>query len=104
MTALAEPWMSPDEYLAGELHSETRHEYVSGRVYAMAGASEEHNVISLNIAAAFREHLRGHRCRAFMNDMKVLPRPQQRDLGPQALQPAGVASGRRGVHGDGWEA
>ena len=80
MTALAESWISPDEYLTGELLSEIRHEYISGRVYAMAGASEEHNVISLNIAAAFREHLRGHRCRAFMNDMKVLPRPQERDL------------------------
>ena len=80
MTALAEPWMNPDEYLAGELQSQVRHEYIGGRAYAMAGASEEHNVISLNVAAAFREHLRGHRCRAFMNDMKVLHRPQERDL------------------------
>jgi Uma2 family endonuclease len=80
MTALTEPWMSPDEYLEGELRSEVRHEYVGGRVYAMAGASEEHNVISGNIYSPLHEHLRGHRCRAFMNDMKVLPRPQERDL------------------------
>ena len=80
MTALAESWMSPDEYLAGELQSEIRHEYVSGCVYAMAGASEEHGTISGNIYSPIHEHLRGHRCRAFINDMKVLPRPQQRDL------------------------
>ncbi len=71
--------MSPDECLAGELQSETRHEYVSGRVYAMAAASEEHGTISGNIYSPIHERLRGHRCRAFMNDMKVLPRPQQRE-------------------------
>ena len=80
MIALAEPWMSPDEYLAGELQSEIRHEYVAGRVYAMAGASQEHGTISGNIYSPIHEHLRGHRCRAFMNDMKVLPRPEERDL------------------------
>ena len=37
----------------------------------MAGASEEHNVISLNLASALRAHLRGKPCRVFMADVKV---------------------------------
>ena len=43
--------ISPDEYLEGERLSEIRHEYVDGYVYAMAGASDDHNRIALNLAA-----------------------------------------------------
>ena len=64
-------WISVDDYLAGEPLGEVRHEYIGGTVYAMAGASEDHNVIALNLATALRAHLRGKRCRAFINDMKV---------------------------------
>src|SRR5438270_13833452 len=65
------PWISPEEYLEEELANEIRHEYVGGAMYAMSGASEEHNIIAGNIFAALREHLRGHRCRVYMNDLKV---------------------------------
>jgi Uma2 family endonuclease len=37
------------DYLQGELSSEQRYEYVAGQVFAMAGAGEAHNLISLNI-------------------------------------------------------
>jgi len=63
--------VSVEDYLAGELTSLVRHEYLGGDIYAMAGASEDHNVISLNIAAALHSHLRGKSCKAFMNDMKL---------------------------------
>jgi Uma2 family endonuclease len=72
--------VSLEEYLSGERQSELRHEYLGGRVYAMAGASEEHNVILLNIAAALRSALRGTSCRAFMNDMKVRIEAAGRDV------------------------
>ena len=58
-------------YLEQEKHSEVRHEYVGGDIYAMAGASEKHNTISLTIASALRQHLRGKRCKTFINDMKL---------------------------------
>ncbi len=48
----ATDWISPDEYLEGERSAEVRHEYVDGHVYAMAGASDDHNRIAGNI---FRE-------------------------------------------------
>lgn len=63
--------LSVEEYLAGEPASEVRHEYLGGTVYAMAGASVDHNTISLNLATSLRSHLRGKPCGAFMADVKV---------------------------------
>lgn len=63
--------LSEQEYLHGELSSEVRHEYVDGEVYAMAGAGEAHNLISLNIASKLREFVRGGPCRVFISDMKL---------------------------------
>ena len=60
-----------EDYLSGELRSETRHEYMGGSVYAMAGASEEHNAVAGNLFAALHAHLRGKPCRVFFVDMKV---------------------------------
>jgi hypothetical protein len=36
--------LSPEDYLAFERQAETKHEYVGGEVFAMAGASLGHNV------------------------------------------------------------
>jgi Uma2 family endonuclease len=60
-----------EDYLKGELHSETRHEYLGGVVYAMAGASEEHNVIAANLLGMLHAQLRGKPCQPFGSDMKV---------------------------------
>lgn len=60
-----------DEYLEGEERSELHHEYIGGQVYAMSGGSEAHNVLSGNLYAALREHLKGHPCKVFMADMKL---------------------------------
>jgi Uma2 family endonuclease len=70
-TALSRDYISVDDYLAGEETSVVKHEYIDGNVYAMAGASKEHNLISLNIAAAFRSHLKGRPCRVFMAGVKA---------------------------------
>lgn len=59
------------EYLEGEQHSDIRHEYVAGQVFAMAGAGEKHNLIALNIASKLRSAVRGTPCRTFISDMKV---------------------------------
>ncbi len=63
--------LSVSEYLEAELKSEIRHEYVGGEVFAMAGASRKHNLLSLALASRLRSHLRGSGCDAFMSDMKV---------------------------------
>ncbi len=76
-SAVSEITVTPEEYLEGELLTDVRHEYLGGDIYAMGGASDAHNVIALNIATLFRQHLRGSPCRAYINDMKV--RVQIRD-------------------------
>jgi len=76
----ATDWISPYEYLEGERSAEVRHEYVDGHVYAMAGASDDHNRIAGNIFAELRERLRGHRCEPFINDMKVKIPPAFADV------------------------
>ena len=63
--------LSVEEYLSGEPGSRDRHEYLGGVVYAMAGASEDHNVISLNMAFALRTHLQGKHCKVNVADVKV---------------------------------
>ena len=69
--AFKRDFLSVEDYLAGEEASEIKHEYVGGAVYAMAGASREHNEIIGNLYAALRPVLHGNRCRAFFLDLKV---------------------------------
>lgn len=59
------------DYLRLEETASGKHELVGGEIYAMAGASERHNRIALNIAFHLRTATRGKPCRAFMADMKL---------------------------------
>ena len=43
-------YITEAEYLAGEPLATVRHEYVDGKVYAMAGTSRRHNRIALWLA------------------------------------------------------
>ncbi len=66
-----EALLSEQDYLAGEILSEQKHEYLAGVAYAMAGALYEHNVICTNIIVALGSRLRGKPCQALGSDMKV---------------------------------
>ncbi|WP_353932043.1 Uma2 family endonuclease [Okeanomitos corallinicola TIOX110] len=72
--------LTVEQYLEAEQYSDIRHEYVAGQVFAMVGASEEHNLIATNIIAIFRPHLRGSSCRAFVSDMKVKIKVKNADI------------------------
>ena len=63
--------ISEQEYLAGELHSNIKHEYIGGQVYAMAGVSKNHERITGNIFRHFGYHLEGSPCEPFASDLKV---------------------------------
>jgi Uma2 family endonuclease len=63
--------MDAAAYFAWEALQAERHDFYFGEVFAMAGASDAHNTVSLNIAAAIKSHLRGSPCRVFMADMRV---------------------------------
>ena len=63
--------ISVEDYLAGELISPVKHEYLGGVVYAMAGARNAHNLIASNTLVALGSLLRGLRCRPFNSDTKI---------------------------------
>jgi Uma2 family endonuclease len=63
--------VSVEDYLAGELRSPVKHEYLGGVVYAMAGARNAHNLIATNTVGALYARLRGKPCRPFNSDTKV---------------------------------
>ena len=63
--------VTPEAYLASELKSPIKHEYVGGAVYAMAGAKNIHNIIAVNILGMLHAKLRGKKCRPFNSDTKV---------------------------------
>lgn len=60
-----------EEYLEGEKISEVRHDYVAGQVYAMAGASKNHERVSGRLFAKIMAHIDGSSCEVFKSDMKV---------------------------------
>ena len=64
-------YLSEQDYLEGEKHGEIRYEYVDGQVYAMAGASKRHVVITGNVFASLRAAAKGTPCTAYQSDMKV---------------------------------
>jgi Uma2 family endonuclease len=62
---------SIEDYLAGELSSPVKHEYLGGVVYAMAGAANVHNAIASNTLVALGSRLRGRPCRPYNSDTKI---------------------------------
>ena len=66
-----QPVFDAQAYLAWEAEQSTKHEYHDGDVFAMAGASDAHVTVALNIAMALRNHLRGSPCSVFISDMKL---------------------------------
>ena len=60
-----------DDYLQSELTRDTKHELIDGGVFAMAGASKNHERLTGNIYGEFRNHLKGMPCDTFSSDMKV---------------------------------
>ena len=64
-------FISVADYLQGELSGDTKHEYLDGRVYAMAGASKNHQRIITNVVRNFSEHLKNTPCDTYASDIKI---------------------------------
>jgi Uma2 family endonuclease len=63
--------MSYAEYALGEQSSPVRHEYLEGRVFAMAGSTPEHGALAAAIMGELRAALRGKPCRVYTSDLRV---------------------------------
>ncbi len=59
-----------EDYLKGELVSEVKHEYVNGEVYAMVGATADHNTIAGNCFAWLHPRVKLP-CKIYMGDVKA---------------------------------
>ena len=70
-TAGAQALFTPEEYLSRERKALTKSEYRDGRIYAMPGASREHNLITANTLVEIHLQLRNRTCEVYPSDMRV---------------------------------
>ena len=70
-SAIQDTRIDVDQYLEDELRRDVKHELIDGQIYAMAGASANHERISSNISRCFGNHLLNSPCESFGSDMKV---------------------------------
>jgi Uma2 family endonuclease len=71
MQAQSAHYVTAEEYLRLERQAETRSEYWDGQIYAMAGASEVHNLIVTNLVMILGSQVKGRPCKVYPNDMRV---------------------------------
>lgn len=68
---LAQAKLSATEYLAWEALQTERHMFVAGEVFAMAGATKDHNDIAGNAYVEFKHHLKGTPCKTYIGDVRL---------------------------------
>lgn len=71
MGAPAIKYVSPQEYLMLERTSPTKHEYLDGKMVAMAGASLAHNDIVANLIGSIHTFLKGKPCRIRPSALRI---------------------------------
>lgn len=72
MSAMPKPEPTTEaEYLALEIASEHRHEFIDGEIRAMVGASEPHSAIASSLSFLLYSGLRDKPCRVYQGDMRV---------------------------------
>lgn len=71
MSAEPQRRWTPEEYLAYERESDSRHEFFEGEIFAMSGASRAHNLICTNIVGTLHPQLKGKGCEKYAGDLRV---------------------------------
>jgi Uma2 family endonuclease len=59
------------EYVALEDSSSTKHEYLAGEIYAMAGGSEEHSALAAEVLRALGNAVGDRPCRVHTSDLRI---------------------------------
>ena len=67
----ARTYLTPEEYIAAERKATRKSEYLSGEIVAMSGASDTHNLITMNTSTALYNQLADRGCRVYASDMRV---------------------------------
>ena len=63
--------LSPEQYLEIERAAEYKSEYWNGEMFAMAGATQAHNLLLANLIMTLGFQLRGRACQLYPSDMRV---------------------------------
>ena len=63
--------VSPQEYLALERRAEFKSEFYDGEIFAMAGATREHNLIVTNLTRELSQHLKDKPCEVYPGEMRT---------------------------------
>jgi Uma2 family endonuclease len=71
MQALAERYISEEEYWILEAESNIKHEYFDGGIYAMSGGNNRHALLCTNVSALLGSQLCGKNCRAVNSEQRV---------------------------------
>jgi Uma2 family endonuclease len=74
-----------EEYLQIEAESEERLEYHFGEVFALAGSSKRHNILTNRAYTALSEALEGKACQVFTMDIKAEIIPRGKYLYPDLI-------------------
>ena len=64
-------FFSIEEYLEMENEAVEKHEYYKGEIFAMSGAGNRHNIISINIIVSLGNSLKGKSCQPYGSDMRI---------------------------------
>ena len=59
------------DYVAVERQSPTKHEFLDGEIYAMAGGSEEHSALAAEVLRLLGNGLEGRPCRVHTSDLRI---------------------------------
>jgi Uma2 family endonuclease len=59
------------DYVALELDSSTKHEFLDGEIYAMAGGSEEHSALAAEVLRALGNAVGTRPCRVHTSDLRI---------------------------------
>jgi Uma2 family endonuclease len=66
-----QPKTTPADYLVHERTAPSKSEYLDGEVFAMAGASRRHNLITANVIGELRQQLKKRPCEVYPSDMRL---------------------------------
>lgn len=59
------------DYVTAEAESATKHEWLRGEVYAMAGGTPEHARLAMSVGGELRALLRGRPCSVYSADLRI---------------------------------
>jgi Uma2 family endonuclease len=71
MSSAVKTRYTPEQYLELERKAPYKSEYHDGCIYAMSGASREHNLIAGNLLSLINPQLEDRPCEVYMSDMRV---------------------------------